>query len=524
MDIKSSAKDVKAWPFIEAQKLLNRYDKSLPANGSILFQTGYGPSGLPHIGTFGEVVRTSMVRSSFHEISDIKTRLFTFSDDMDALRKVPENIPNQELIQRFLGMPLTQIPDPYNRFESFGHHNNYLLCEFLDNFGFDYEFKSSTEFYKSGKFDKTLLEVLKNYDKIIQIILPTLGKERRKTYSPFLPLCSETGSVLQVPVIKTDYKSGTIIYEREDGKKIETLVTGGECKLQWKVDWAMRWKAFEVDYEMSGKDLIESVNLSSKICKIIEGNPPEGFNYELFLDDKGEKISKSRGNGISIEQWLKYASPESLSLFMFQSPRKAKRLYFDVIPKAVNEYYTFLKKYDGEGVDKYNNPVWYIHNGAPPKESISISFNLLLNLVSVCNTEDPKVLWGFINRYEKSISKDATLLLDDLILYAINYYRDFVKPYKNFRLPTKNENLAMEALVSELQKIDINSDGSDIQNIIYKVGKEYNFENLRDWFGAHYEVLFGQKEGPRIGSFVTLYGIDNYINLIKSSLSRDSKE
>ena len=521
IEIKSKFLDAKAWPFQEAKKIVQRHkDNSVPSKGHVLFATGYGPSGLPHIGTFGEVARTSMVRRAFSELSDFPTKLFAFSDDMDGLRRLPENIPNKELIQPHIDKPLTKVPDPFGIYESFGHHNNAMLRKFLDEFSFDYEFVSATTCYQSGKFDETLVSVLQNYDAIMAIILPTLGEERKKTYSPFLPVCPDTDKVLQVPIIERNIERKTIVYLREDGKKIETLITGGSCKLQWKVDWAMRWKAFEVDYEMSGKDLIESVKSSSKICKVLNGKPPEGFSYELFLDENGEKISKSRGNGISIEEWLTYASPESLSLFMYQSPRKAKRLYFDIIPKTVGEYLDHLNKYYDtyEESKKIENPVWHVHKGSPPLENVTISFSLLLNLASVCGTESPDVLWGFINRYDKHISREQSNILNKLLAYAIIYYKDFIKPQKKFRRPNDKEKKALLSLKLKLEELSDDVDRETIQNLIYSIGKEYNYLNLRDWFKAQYEILFGQTEGPRIGSFVELYGIKNYAKLIEDSI------
>jgi lysyl-tRNA synthetase class 1 len=510
----------KSWPFQEAQALVERYKEQPPGKGYVLFETGYGPSGLPHIGTFGEVARTTMVRRAFAELSDLPTRLFAFSDDMDGLRKVPDNVPNQEELAKHLGKPLTSVPDPFGTHESFGHHNNARLRTFLDQFGFEYEFKSATECYRSGMFDAVLLEVLKHYDEVTEVILPTLGADRRATYSPFLPVSPKSGEVLQVPLVHRDPDAGTIVYQEPDGEKVELPVTGGRVKLQWKADWAMRWRALEVDYEMSGKDLIDSVRLSSRICSILGGRPPEGFNYELFLDENGEKISKSRGNGLALEDWLRYASPESLALYMFQSPRKAKRLYFDVIPKAVDEYASFLKRYH-ESDDRnarLDNPVWHIHGEHVPAEDLPLGFGILLNLVSACNTDDPAVLWGFVGRYIHDANPANHPLLDRLVHYAIAYYRDFVEPTKSFRGPTPSERAALEDLQRELEGLAATSDAEAIQNKIYEVGKRHNFPNLRDWFGTLYEVLFGQSEGPRMGSFVALYGLDNFLELMRSRL------
>jgi lysyl-tRNA synthetase class 1 len=519
------AENARSWPFDEARKLLARLGGATPEKGYALFETGYGPSGLPHIGTFGEVVRTTMVRRAFAELTDMPTRLFAFSDDMDGLRKVPDNIPNQEMVAQHLGKPLTAIPDPFGTHESFGHHNNARLRAFLDAFGFEYEFQSATECYKSGRFDATLLAVLSHYDEITQIILPTLGPERRATYSPFLPVCPKTGRVLQAPVIKQDPDAGTIVYRDDDGAEVETPVTGGACKLQWKADWAMRWAALGVDYEMSGKDLIESVRLSGRICRVLGATPPEGFTYELFLDENGEKISKSRGNGLSVEEWLAYAPQESLALYMFNSPKKAKRLYFDTIPRHVDDYLTLLEKYaDTDPAARRDNAVWHIHAGAPPAPEGHVTFGLLLNLASVCNTEDPAVLWGFITRYAPDATPETAPILADLVGHAIAYYRDFVKPAKQYRAPDETERAALDDLAQALEALPPGADAETIQTEVYEVGKRHAFENLRDWFRALYETLLGQSQGPRFGSFVALYGKDESVALIRRVLAGQAVE
>lgn len=515
------AKDSKAWPFEEARKLLKRFQGHTPEE--VIFETGYGPSGLPHIGTFGEVARTSMVRHAFRVLTEdaIKTRLICFSDDMDGLRKVPENVPNQDLLAAHLEKPLTAVPDPFDTHESFAHHNNAMLQGFLDQFGFEYEFFSATECYKSGRFDDTLLVMLKAYDKVMEIILPTLGAERQATYSPFLPICPRTGKVLQVPMIARDAEAGTITYmDPETSEEITTSVTGGHVKCQWKADWAMRWVALGVAYEMAGKDLIESVHLSSRIAKALGGRPPEGFNYELFLDENGEKISKSKGNGLTIEEWLTYASPESLSLFMYQKPKTAKRLYFDVIPKHVDEYLTFAQKYqDQSETERLVNPAWHIHDGEVPLRQIPISFNLLLNLVSASNASEPDVLWGFIKRYSPDASPASHPQLDKMVGYAINYFHDFVKPTKSFRAPDEKEHAAIKALGERLAAEGAGLDGPGLQQIVFDVGKDHEFEPLRAWFSALYEVLLGQSQGPRFGSFIELYGVDETVKLIHEKLA-----
>ena len=519
-DVRDLAPHSNAWPFVEGRELLHHVGGKTPAKGYVLFETGYGPSGLPHIGTFGEVARTSMVRRAFELQTGIPTKLFAFSDDMDGLRKVPDNVPNREMLQKHLGKPLTQVPDPFGKFESFGHHNNAMLRSFLDAFGFEYEFMSSTDFYRGGKFDRTLLMVLERFDQVIEVILPTLGPERRATYSPFLPICPKTGVVLQVPVIARDAAAGTISYKDDDGRIVEVPVTGGHCKLQWKADWAMRWAALGVDYEMSGKDLIDSVKLSSRICRILGATPPKGFTYELFLDDKGEKISKSRGNGLTVEEWLRYAPAESLALFMYQKPKAAKRLYFDVIPRTVDEYLSHLQAFpDQEPAKRIDNPAWHIHRGQPPFEPAHLSYNVLLNLVGVCNTEDRAVLWAFISRYAPEARPENSPILDTLVGCAINYYRDFIKPAKRYRRPSAAEATALEDLAQVLAALHVDATAEEVQTQVYEAGKRHGFSELRAWFQALYEILLGQTQGPRMGSFFAVYGLKESIQLIRRALA-----
>jgi lysyl-tRNA synthetase, class I len=520
---KELAANAKAWPFQEARAILKRIRNKCPEKGYVLFETGYGPSGLPHIGTFGEVARTTMVRRAFEVLSDIPTKLIAFSDDMDGFRKVPDNIPEKEMLEQYIGKPLTEVPDPFGTHNSFGEHNNARLQVFLDEFGFDYEFKSATETYKSGEFDETLLLILANYDKVTNVILPTLGEERRATYSPFLPVCPKTGVVLQVPVIAHDVTAGTITYKDEDGSEVTTVVTGGACKMQWKVDWAMRWVALGVDYEMSGKDLIDSVKLSSAIARILGAIPPQSFTYELFLDDEGRKISKSIGNGISMEEWLRYAPPTSLSQFMYQKPNQAKRLHFDVIPKNVDEYLQHVSSFpEQDAKAQLGNPAFHIHNGTPPAENAHISYNILLNLASVVNTEDKAVLWHFISRYVPEATPENAPTLDKLTEYAVNYFKDFIKPHKQYRAPNDKERAALQDLLEALGTVPEGAEGSDIQTEVYAVGKAHEFENLKDWFKALYEILLGQSTGPRMGSFIALYGVEETKALIEKVLAGES--
>jgi len=524
----------RAWPFEEARKIIKRYERrGFP--DMITFETGYGPSGLPHIGTFGEVARTSMVRHAFHILTGnaVKTRLLCFSDDLDGLRKVPDNVPNRDKMVEFIGKPLTQVPDPFgSEYGSFGAANNARLCAFLDEFGFDYEFASASKTYQSGRFDETLLKMLAHYDEVMAIILPTLGEERRATYSPFLPISPVSGKVLQVPLTGRNVAAGTICYiEPDTGEEVETLVTGGRVKCQWKADWALRWAALGIDYEMAGKDLIDSVALSSKICKVLGCPPPEGFNYELFLDEKGQKISKSKGNGLTIDDWLTYAPAESLSLYMFQKPKTAKRLYFDVIPKAVDEYYSYLSAYERQDLkEQVANPVWHIHAGKPPHENLPVSFALLLNLVSASNAENEAVLWGFISRYAEGVTVQSHPSLNRLVACALRYFHDFVKPFKKFRLPTVQECGVLEQIITTLKKLPQSCDGNDIQNALLDVARAcplYQDSAKKgpnggpgvslSFFQMLYEVLIGQERGPRFGSFIALYGINETCQLIRAA-------
>jgi lysyl-tRNA synthetase, class I len=498
----------KAWPVVEALKVVERVEKRPPAKGYVLFETGYGPSGLPHIGTFAEVFRTSLVRRAFMRLSDLPSRLFAFSDDMDGLRAVPDNIPNAELVRAHLGKPLTAIPDPFGTAESYGHHMNARLRAFLDAFGFDYEFVSATECYRSGRFNDALRRVLERHGEILDVILPTLGPERRETYSPILPVCPRTGRVLQVRIEATDADAGTATYRDESGAPVEQSVLDGGAKLQWRPDWAMRWAALEVDYEMYGKDLIDSVKVSSRVCRILGGEPPEGFAYEMFLDETGQKISKSKGNGISVDEWLTYGTKESLELYMYQAPRKAKRLYFDVIPRHVDEYFTLLERHEQQSVEeRFHNPVWHIHDGRPPVVRLPISFAMLLNLASVVNAEQPEALWGFVRRYAPDASPETAPQMDALIGHALAYYRDFVRPAKAYRAPDEPERAALEELAAWLAGCPQDASGETIQNEVYEIGKRSGFANLRDWFKALYQILLGQEQGPRFGSFVEVYGI-----------------
>ena len=508
-----------AWPFVEAKKLLRERKSFIEKKGKITLQTGYGPSGLPQSGTFGEVARTSMMVHALKQLSEYPTEIITFSDDMDGLRKVPENVPNQKLLNDNLHKPLTQVPDPFEMFASFGEHNNEMLKKFLNSFKFNYNFQSSTALYKSGYFNPTLKIILENYEGIMNIIIPTLGKERQQTYSPFLPICPETGHVLEIPVIEIDKEKSKIIFDNK-GNKLESSILDGNCKLQWKVDWAMRWYALDIDFEMYGKDLIESAILSTKIINLLGKKNPSGFAYELFLDEKGEKISKSKGNGITIDQWLEYASPESLSLYMYQNPKRAKKLYKEIVPKAVDEYLDCIEKSKKQNeLQLLMNPVWHVHDGKIPKEEMIMTFSMLLNLVETSNADSKDLLWKFVKKYKSDISESNFPIFDNLIGYAIKYFNDVIKAKKKYKTANSSEKLALEALVKTLEKCTDEMSPEDIQTLIYSTGKENGYaDNLRDWFKLIYEVVFGDENGPRMGFFISFFGVKETTELLINKL------
>ena len=517
--IREAALSSKAWPYEEARKLLKRWPDGKAAGSPMVFETGYGPSGLPHIGTFNEVARTSFVRHAYEELTGSPTRLIAFSDDMDGLRKVPDNVPDRAMLTENLGKPLTQIPDPFGEFESFAHHNNAMLRRFLDRYGFDYEFLSATDCYKTGRFDEVIRKVLHGWDAIMGVMLPTLREDRRKTYSPLLPISPKSGRVLQIPVQVIDAEAGQIAFDDEDGSRVQQSAFGGAAKLQWKVDWAARWLALDVDYEMAGKDLIDSVVQSGKIVRVLGGRPPEGFNYEMFLDEKGEKISKSKGNGLSLEEWLRYGSEPSLSFYIYREPKRAKSLHIGLIPRAVDEYWQFRANYPNQPLEQQlGNPVHHIHGGKVPTETLPLSYGLLLNLASLPGVADKETAWRFVQRYAFGTSPKTDPELDELIGLAVNYARDFVVPELKRRSPTAIEAKALRDLDSELAKLPANAPAEDIQTQVFEVGKRHSFEPLRTWFQALYETLLGSSQGPRMGSFIALYGIDNSRRLIAEAL------
>ncbi|NCO87189.1 MAG: lysine--tRNA ligase [Rhodobacterales bacterium] len=518
--LRDAAMQSKAWPFEEARALLKRYEKAPPEKGYVLFETGYGPSGLPHIGTFGEVSRTTMIRRAFEVISDIPTRLICFSDDVDGMRKVPDNVPNPEMLREHMQRPLTSVPDPFGEYDSFGAHNNAMLRRFLDTFGFQYEFISATAFYKSGQFDDTLRLAVERYDAIMAIMLASLREERQQTYSCFLPIHPETGRVLYVPMKEVNARDHTITFDDEEGREWTLPVTGGQVKLQWKPDFGARWAALGVDFEMYGKDHSTNTPIYDGICEVLGGRKPNHFSYELFLDENGQKISKSKGNGLTIDEWLSYAATESLSYFMYLKPKTAKRMHFDVIPKAVDEYHQQLRAYGAQDAGaRLNNPVFHIHGHNVPTSGMVVPFAMLLNLASVAGAEDKAVLWSFIKRYAPEADPATHPDLDAAAGYAVRYYQDRVKPAKLYRLPDAREAAAMADLVARLRLWQGGADAEELQNMVFAVGKDHAFDPLRDWFKALYEVLLGASDGPRFGGFIALYGVTESIALIEAGLA-----
>ncbi len=519
-ELRAAARASKAWPYEEARKLLKRYPEG-KAGAPILFETGYGPSGLPHIGTFNEVQRTTMVRHAYEEMTGAPTRLIAFSDDMDGLRKVPDNVPGQAMLREHIGKPLTQVPDPFGSHESFAAHNNAMLRAFLDQYGFEYEFVSSTDMYRSGQFDEALKGVLRHYQAIMDIMLPTLRAERQATYSPVLPVSPKSGIVLQVPIEVVDAETGLVRFV-DDGETVEQSILSGGAKLQWKVDWAMRWVALGVDYEMAGKDLIDSVTQSSKIARALGGRPPEGFNYEMFLDEKGEKISKSKGNGLTIDQWLTYGTEQSLAFYIYREPKAAKQLHIGVIPRAVDDYEQFRAAYAAQPLDKkLGNPVHHVHGGKVPQDALPVTFGLLLNLVGVMGADATEhQVWSYLRNYAPDATVENHPRLAGLVRNALAYNRDFVAPTLKRRTPEPNEAMALRELDDQLAALPEDASAEEIQNIVYEIGKDphYGFEQLRDWFKALYETLLGAEQGPRMGSFIALYGVANSRKLIAQAL------
>jgi lysyl-tRNA synthetase class 1 len=517
---KEVAENSKAWPIVEALRILEKIDYKTPEKGYVLFETGYGPSGFPHIGTFGEVVRTKMVMFAFGLLSDIKTRIFCVSDDMDGMRKIPDNVPNPADLKQYIGLPLTQVPDPFGTHASYGHHMNAKLRSFLDSFGFEYEFLSATECYKNGMFNEYLTKAAENYQSLMDIMIPTLGDERASTYSPFMPIDPETGVVLSDGVTRVDPETKLIHYLDKDGNEKTTGYENGGCKLQWKCDFGMRWAALDVDYEIYGKDHYPNEDVYKSICRTLDKEPPVNYFYELFLDNEGKKISKTKGNGISIDEWLKYAPTESLAYYMFVKPKTAKKLYFDVIPKCVDEYLKYARSFHGQSTEQQiENPAFYVHSGKVPEIKFDISFDLLLNLAAACSPENDDVLWGFIAKYDPQLAKGSDVLLDKMVVCAINYYNDFIKANKKYRTVSEVEKPAINLLIERLESASDTLSSEDLQNLVYSCANDTGI-STKDFFVCLYQTLLGLDNGPRMGSFIKLFGIKETIVLAKEAGSR----
>ncbi len=531
------SEQLEAWPYREAREILDHLERAEKRDGKskdkpVLFETGFGPSGLPHVGTFSEVARTNWVRRAFAQLSDRPTRLLAFSDDMDGLRKVPDNIPNADMVQQHLGKPLCDIPDPFGEEESFSGYMNAKLRSFLDSFGFDYEFISSKDKYRSGEFNSGLLRILECYDEVRNVIVPTLRKPSREDWSPFFPVCENCGKVNNTRVTDTHPEDGTISYVCDQsfrgsqacGHESTVPVTDGHVKVGWKVDWALRWYVLGVDYEMYGKDLIDSAALSAEIVRVLGGEPPAGMFYEMFLDENGAKISKSKGTGLSIDEWMQYGPLESLSWFIFKRPEKAKKLFFEVIPRSTDQYLEALSEY-GQTDDQtalLDNPIHFIEAdridaGEDVDYGCGISYSVLLNLVSVLNTDDKDMIWDYLRRYDENVDDDAEIL-EGLIERALNYYRDYVLPTKEYQAPDDEEILVG---VNQLREFLANYDGDDpeeIQSATYRAGKDNDIK-LGKWFKAMYRMLLGQDRGPRLGTFIHLYGVKETLELIDRRLA-----
>ena len=521
-------KKLKSWPFKEAERIIKARERT-QANGPALFQTGFGPSGLPHIGTFAEVARTTWVRRAFEYLSGEETRLYAFCDDQDGLRKVPDNLPNQEMLQANLGKPLCDIPDPYGCCESFSHHMIGNLERFLDTFEFDYTLKRSSDAYRSGEFNNGLAILLDKVEDVLDIILPTMKEENRAAWSPFFPRCETCGRVNTTRVTAYNKSEKTIDYTCDIdlgnvagcGHAGTSSVLGGASKMGWKIDWALRWYCYGVDYEMYGKDLIPSAELSAKIVRLMGGRPPQGLFYELFLDEMGEKISKSKGNGVSIEQWLEYAPIDSLAHFIFREPRQAKKLFFNMIPKTMDEYLDHLRKYPSVADEKKpDTPLWHIHNRGRqvPSYNSSINFSTVNNLVSALGNPTRDLLISYLARYDEK-STTYPDVIDGLIEKGLKFYEDHILPTKQYRTPTATERPLFEQLAETLKSLGIEEKTEkELQGLVFDIARD-NDTDPKTFFAAIYQVLLGQERGPRFGTFAKLVGIERVLSLIEEHAS-----
>ncbi|MFH2218432.1 MAG: lysine--tRNA ligase [Pseudomonadota bacterium] len=513
----------KCWPFKEADKLRKRYTET--PNIPVRFETGFGPSGMPHIGTFAEVARTTWVRHAFEFLTRWPTQLIAFSDDMDGLRKVPLNLPQQEMLTENLGRPLCRIPDPFGECESYSAYMNNKLREFLDSYSFDYTFQSSHEAYTRGDFNDGLSVILQKVEDVKAIILPTMSEAKRANWSPFFPICENCGRINSTQVTGYDIENNAIDYscEQEEGEvkscghKGTASIFNGKVKVGWKIDWALRWYSYDIGYEMYGKDLIESARLSGKICRLMGKQPPTGLFYELFLDAKGRKISKSVGKGLTIDSWMSYAPLESLLFYIFQNPKQAKRLFWGIVPRSVDDYLSNLIQY--RSMDPEDHPestIWHLFNKGEtvPSYNAAINFSLINNLISAVGADDIDLILEYLKRYDSSMEKYGTVI-EDLVKKAMNYYRDFILPDKKYRTPTEKEKKMFNALRNELAEYD-GDDENELQSLPFNVVRAFD-ESPKNFFKMFYEVLFGQERGPRFGTFVRLVGKEKALSLLDSA-------
>jgi lysyl-tRNA synthetase class 1 len=512
-----------SWPFKEAQKLQKRFFDFPPH--PVRFETGFGPSGMPHIGTFAEVARTTWVRHAFESLTNQPTELIAFSDDMDGLRKVPLNLPNPDMLAENLGKPLCDIPDPFGERESYSAHMNQMLVAFLDSYRFDYTFQSSQEAYRRGDFNDGLAVILGRVDEIKQMILPTMSESKRTHWSPFFPICEKCGRIYTTRVTGYHATDNTIDYvcDREDGgfthcgHKGSTSIFNGRVKVGWKIDWALRWYSYDIGYEMYGKDLIESAKLSGKIVRKMGKQPPTGLFYELFLDEQGRKISKSVGKGLTIDAWISYAPLESLLYYIFQNPKQAKRLFWGIVPKSVDDYLAGLNQYETLDPDKRPNAtIWHLFNQGKtvPTYRSPINFSLINNLISAVGADDIDLILEYLKRYDSSIGNEMSIM-EDLVKKAMNYYRDFILPKKDYRSPTDREKGMLKLLHAKLAGYEGN-DEDELQSIPFAVARESD-ESPKAFFKMFYEVVFGQERGPRFGTFVQLVGKEKALHLLKKA-------
>ena len=510
----------RSWPFKEAEKLCKRFQH--PPESPVRFETGFGPSGLPHIGTFAENARTTWVRHAFEFLTGWPTQLIAFSDDMDGLRKVPLNMPRQDMLANHLGKPLCHIPDPFETSDSYSGTMNTKLRSFLDGYQFDYTFQGSYEAYQRGDFNEGLEIILRNVDAVKSIILPTMSAEKGRDWSPFFPICGKCGKINSTRVTGYDVANNAVGYvcdRQEDrakgcGYQGTASIFNGHVKVGWKVDWALRWYAYDIAYEMYGKDLIESAKLSGRITRLMGKQPPTGLFCELFLDEDGRKISKSVGKGLTIDSWTMYAPLESLLYYIFQNPKQAKRLFWGIVPKSVDDYLLGLNNYHSlDAQKKPDSPLWHLFNkgAGVPEFKTSINFSLVNNLVSAVGADDRELILEYLKRYDPGIEAHRAVI-EDLVNKAMNYYRDFIVPHKRYRMPTTQEKKMLMRLRDELAAYE-GDDEKEIQTLPFAVAREYS-EPPNNFFKLFYEVVFGQERGPRFGTFVRLVGKEKAISLL----------